>query len=338
MDEKMTASIDTAKKIIKLLKEITTLSVVSDFLKSKGLASSASSWHELEKIRLIPAIEKGELTTADLKWLLSSSEEHGRQHVFLYKTSENKAKELSDEARIREKLASTNDEIVIDEPRLLEEPEVMRISEVRLDQGSVLIKYIETKISMKPLDTIQNGDILTKTYTIHKERAVNLIKLHSDGLLEIRIGSHRSAGGYKKDLERFIGIADDFFPHKHFRMLSLSKLKTNLWEKREELEEKIRFTNWTLKNDYGNSLHASSASIKDGLSSDEGLQSSLETFIDAEAYCDSTNIYFLEGEDGLPSAEVHVLLTGEANEFAITKHCDEDDYEYVLSEIRRLNN
>lgn len=328
----------TAATIINLLSQITSLSVVSDFLKSKGLTSSASGWKELQEKRILPAIESGNLSLDELKNLLSTSEEHGRQHVFLFKTSPETAATFFNWDKIKENLRKYGAETVIDKPRLLNEPDEMQISEVRFNNEYVLIKFIETKISMESLGTEQEGDILKKIYQIHKERGVNVLKLHQDGLLEIRIGSHRSSGGYVKPLKAFTAIANDFFTMASFSYLSVSKLKNNLWDKREELEGKIRFTNWTLKNDFGNRLHASSASIKDDLRSDEGLQSSLETFIESDAYCDATNLYFLEGDEGkLPSTEIHVLLSGESNEFAITKHCDQEDYKYVLSEIRKLN-
>jgi hypothetical protein len=324
--------------LVKVLRQVTTISVVSDFLKSKNLASTASGWKELEEKRIIPAIESGKLSLDELMKLLSSSEEHGRQHVFLFKTSPNKAEMLFNEANIRESLKKNGAETVIEKPIFFNEPEEMKISEARIDDEYILIKYIETKISMKPVGTETEGNILKKVYEIHKERGVNILKLHRDGLLEIRIGSHRSSGGYANALKSFKKNAEGFFPMEYFTYLSVSKLKSNLWDKRDELEGKIRFTNWTLKNDYGNSLQASSSSIKDDLRTDEGLQSSLETFIESDAYCDSTNLYFLEGEGAsLPSTEIHILLTGESNEFAITKHCDQKDYEYVLSEIRKLN-
>jgi hypothetical protein len=328
----------TAGTIVKVLSQITTISVVTEFLKSKSLTSSASGWKELEEKRILPAIDSGKLSLDELMKLLSSSEEHGRQHVFLFKTSPKTAATLFDETKIREGLQKNGAETVIDEPRFLDEPEEMKISEVRINDEYILIKFIETKISMTQVGMETEGNILKKIYEIHKERGVNILKLHRDGLLEIRIGSHRSSGGYAKALKAFETIANDFFPMTSFAYLSVSKLKSNLWDKREELEGKIRFTNWTLKNDYGNSLQASSSSVKDDLRSDKGLQSSLETFIESDAYCDSTNLYFLKSdENSLPSAEIHVLLTGESNEFAITKHCDKEDYEYVLSEIRKLN-
>lgn len=35
--------------------------------------------------------------------------------------------------------------------------------------------------------------------------------------------------------------------------------------------------------------------------------------------------------------EIHVLLNGEANEFAVTAAITEEEYEYVLHQVRKYN-
>ena len=41
--------------------------------------------------------------------------------------------------------------------------------------------------------------------------------------------------------------------------------------------------------------------------------------------------------DTLPSRDVHVLLKGALNEFAVTAKCSKQDYEYVLTQLRKYN-
>ena len=39
----------------------------------------------------------------------------------------------------------------------------------------------------------------------------------------------------------------------------------------------------------------------------------------------------------LPSKDVHVILKGKLNEFAIPAQCSKQDYEYVLNQLRKYN-
>ena len=70
--------------ICDLLRSATSLAVVTDFLKSKNISSSAGSWDEMKEKRLLPALQQQKITVADLKRLLSEAEEFGHNHIFLY--------------------------------------------------------------------------------------------------------------------------------------------------------------------------------------------------------------------------------------------------------------
>lgn len=73
--------------IAKLLSETTSLAIVSAFLKERRLAHSAPSWDSMINNRLRPALKSRDISFEDLVELLGSVEEHGRQHVFLYRCS-----------------------------------------------------------------------------------------------------------------------------------------------------------------------------------------------------------------------------------------------------------
>jgi hypothetical protein len=72
---------------------------------------------------------------------------------------------------------------------------------------------------------------------------------------------------------------------------------------------------------------------------------SLDEFLKHKAYCDTSNVWWLKGGgkqaenefDMIPSKDVHVLLRGAINEFAVTAKCSKQDYEYVLDQLRRNN-
>ena len=73
------------------------------------------------------------------------------------------------------------------------------------------------------------------------------------------------------------------------------------------------------------------------LADDDGTTSSLDAFLDHEAYCEEQNVWFKELPGGLPGRDIHVLLKGQINEFALTARCDRSEFDYVLNEIRILN-
>jgi hypothetical protein len=60
-------------------------------------------------------------------------------------------------------------------------------------------------------------------------------------------------------------------------------------------------------------------------------------FLSHDAHCDASNIWFKAGPGSVPARDLHVLLAGDVNEFAITARCSETDFEYALSELRSLN-
>ena len=88
--------------VTKLLEEVTSLTVISDFLKSKTLPFSAGSWEELRSKRLLPFLWDEKLTMEDLKGLLGEAEEFGGAHTFIFDTTREKAKELLKKERIEE--------------------------------------------------------------------------------------------------------------------------------------------------------------------------------------------------------------------------------------------
>src|SRR5258708_4892986 len=78
-------TLEAIDSIFELLRPATSLVVVSDFLKSKNLRFSATSWEEMKEKRIIPAIRQQKISLTDLKKLLSEVEEFGRSHIFLYR-------------------------------------------------------------------------------------------------------------------------------------------------------------------------------------------------------------------------------------------------------------
>ncbi|MCG8036149.1 MAG: hypothetical protein JAZ19_03855 [Candidatus Thiodiazotropha taylori] len=332
----------TAKRIVSILKEVTSLNVVSAFLKESGLQHSASSWEVMLERRILPAVKDRTLSIESLVNLLRDSEECGKQHVFLYYCTKPRAAALMDTNRLEKIAKKLGLSDLLLEAKILYQPNEEAFTDIRYDEGHKDLKYLTVKsvgthVSKKPLSETIKGNLLTCKYELKKERAVNVIRLSSNGILELRIGSHKSSSNYRKDLTSLWLKINSFFPKEYFSEVYLAPLKDKVWKERDSLKNLIRYTNSTLRNDNGTVLQASSGNIEYDLVDDEGATSSLDEFIEHEAYCDSSNIWFRTQDDGVPSKNIHVLLSGERNEFAVTSHCIKSDYEYVLSTIRKLN-
>jgi hypothetical protein len=333
------ANLARSREIIELLRQTTSLGVVSEFLKSKNLRFSAGSWDEMRDKRLLPALELESINNDELLSLLRSAEENGKQHVFLYTCSGQQAIELMGRDRITGVLRTRRELDLLTSPPILMQPEQPTVVDVRWDTARVdlrlTIKEVELRSQQRYIRTEVDGNTLRKIYHVVRERVVNIARLHRSGMLEIRIGSHENSTRYQDDVNRIWNQVRQFLPRTTFRELSLTTAKARLLTDREGLRDTIRYADATLRNDNGTALRIATGSEESDLSSDTGASASLDAFMSHEATCEGHNIYF-KPAPGLAS-EVHVLMSGAVNEFAVPANCSAEDYEYVLDQIRHLN-
>lgn len=337
----MTEDLEQTKLVVDLLRQTSSLSVVSEFLKAKGLTYSAGSWEDMLNKRIIPAIDNFQISNDDLIALLRSVEECGHQHVFLFACSKDKAIELLNRTRISRIIKSMGLEDLLEAPKVLDQPINPQIVDVRWEAASVdlslSVKEIELRRFEKLTGTEQHGTKIHKIYEIVEERAVNVAKLHRDGLLEIRIGSLANSTKYEKDIRRFWTKLNALLPLKEFSELSLSIVKERFWAERDSLGNLIRYSDSTIRDEAGNVLRAATGSDKADLSTNLAVGQSLDHLLkkDKNSYCSGANIWFKKSNK--LSVDTHVYLSGEANEFALPAHCIEEDYKYVLNQLRSYN-
>jgi hypothetical protein len=328
------------KPILDLLREYTTIQRVQQFLAERKLPRTAASWKELGDERIEAALEKGSISRADLIGLLSVSEEHGQQHVFLYRTT--KAAQLMNPSQISRQLRSRGIEGVFRNPRVLDKPQSATIVDARLDgtgaNSSFTLKVVETRIYRKPIGRREEGNSVIIDYEDIPTRAVNLFRLHSGGLLELRIQSYTNTTQYDEAVASMWSIADEIIPNDLFQAVALQNAKRELLQKREQLKNEIRHIDATLSNDAGISLRITTGETTDDLYADKAANKSLGDFLDPRAFGERLNLYFLH-RDGvpLPRHETHVIVAGDVNEFAILGACSKEDYEYVLGQIIKHN-
>lgn len=329
------------RKILSLLQQTSTKEVLQDFLKIKGVPITGT-WEDLADKRVIPAVEANQISNDELLGLLRSAEEHGRQHVFLYRAKATDAREQMARPRVKAALRTMGLTALLDTPKVLDQPDTPSIVDVRWNEANVdlslVIKIVETREAQVPMgeERSPDGKMLTKRYELRPERAVSVARLHRDGLLEVRI-SARSTGSkkYEQDLSLFWIRVRGLLDFALFRPWPFKDLKERIGKDAAALQPKIRFSNSQLRNEQGAVMEISSRGYAASLYGDTGASSSMAKFLEHDGYCEGSNFFFTQNEN--LSKDVHVRFAGLPYEFAVVAGCSEEDYEYVLNEVRTLN-
>jgi hypothetical protein len=138
---------------VRLLKKNTSLHAVSAYLKRRELTSSATSWESMRDDRLKVALDAGDLDRTDLLQLLRASEEHGRQHVFLYRCSKTEAAELTNESSLRKRLATLDLLGLLDAPRIVEMVPGLQLVEAGIEQTSTGSYFVAKLVDVRRYKT-----------------------------------------------------------------------------------------------------------------------------------------------------------------------------------------
>lgn len=332
------------KSILELLREATTQQVVKEFLKEKDIHFSSANWEDLVDSRILPALENKKLALIDLESLLRDVEEHGRQHIFLFNCKTADAAKILSERRIVQIAEEENFSDLLEQPIYVNMPDDPKIVDIRLSKApngagilGLTIKVIECRESSKLVDDDFDPDTgrRTKVWEVTKKRAASVAHLSHEGLLEIRLASRENSTKYHEQVSQLIRLINKFIPMDSFEPVSLSKSKATLHEKKDEFEGVIRYTSTTATNDMGISMNLSAANMSNNLMQDDGSAGAMSVFLAKKGYVTGSNIWFIMPDNA--AREIHVLLSGEVNEFAVTAACTPRDYSYVLGKILSLN-
>lgn len=338
-------STDDIELLFKLIRRASTLPQLSDFLRERKLPYSAGSWDDAIEKRLRPAVGGGTITGDDLVRFLRSTEEYGRQHIFLYKCLPARVGWLMDRQRVREGLGTRGAASVLDQPSIVDWPSATRIVDARWEREgrgeTLVVKLVEPRVYRVFVDEVKQGDYYTKRYAEEQTRAITVFQLHSNGMLELRIHSHKNTSQYEDDLTRMWRFVDPIFPIGEFGTLSLTKAKAALWNNRRELSKEVAFNHSQLRNQLGTVMTAATGRESANLSDDNGAADSLDGFLSSGGVCDALNVRFLREVRGTTVDEapqpLRVMFPNSLNEFAITAQCTKSDYEWSLAKIIRLN-
>lgn len=330
--------------IFELLKKATSQQVVKEFLKSKGVPTSGN-WDELYEKRIEPALNQLKFTVKDLRELLKTVEEYGRQHTFLFQCTQERAQGLINPIRVLAIAREENLDSLFDTPIDIEFPDTPTIVDLRILQPdadripvSLTIKIVEKRIT-KTFDSEsidREAGTITKKYNFTEKRAVNIATLNHEGLLELRIASQDNSTRYTDLVRDMLARIRKLIPHDGFAAVSLGAAKDKILKDRAQLSTEFRYSNSTAVNDLGAVMQISSSSQEDNLSSDDGSMAAIDSFLAGDGHVTGANVY-AKIPDTEPQREIHLLLSGDINEFAVPVACSAGEYSYVRGKVISLN-
>lgn len=333
-----------ARVIFDLLKNASSRAVVEEFLKGESIPHTAATWDDLYTKRIFPALEEGQLTLSKLRDVLRDADENGRQHIFVYSCSVANAKLLLGSKRIDAILKELGVDHVATAPLDLDMPSSPQFVDfrhtVRTSDGAkgFIVKIVETRETTKFIGITHDAQNsrMSKVYSVTKKRAVSTATLYDTGELELRIASQDNSTKYLKNVSALWSRINKIFPKSVFKEVSLSKAKKKIWADRKNLSATVRYSTSLARNEFGYKMQISGTLQGDNLSTDKGSEKAMDSFLSAQGEVSGSNIYFI-----IPGSatlrEIHTLLSGEDNEFAIPVACTAMEYEYVRGQIFQLN-
>jgi hypothetical protein len=319
------------------MSNVSTIETVSHFLKDKGLRHSAGSWKDLLELRVAPAVLDNQVTEAELALLLADAEEHGRQHIFLYRASREDTASITDEKYVRRAIRALGLE-EIGPATVADLPEEPMVASVRYftagERSGLLAQIVQKRLHKKYQRDRTVGNKYFREYEITEERAIHVARLRPDGLLELRVRSHLNSSKYSEDVGMLWTKIQPLLPRHKFEPLSLQKAKDKLLANNQELGDELIYSDAEMINDKNTKIILTRGTGEDNLFEDEAAQKSYNDFSESEgAMSQGSNVTWKAQKNGRPAKNVRVMLSGDPNEFAMPGACVQKDYDYVLQRL-----
>jgi hypothetical protein len=331
-------------QLIDLLEDSSNLAEAGLVLKAHGIPFTGT-WDKVRE-RILPAVKDGKLPISALVALLRNSEEYGGQHVFVYDTTKVNASALVNDDTLKSKLTSLGREDLLKEPDLLSKAGSRALADARIETSStgrtLVLKAVEARAFYK-LETQypeDGGRYQIKRYKRHEVRAVDVLRVHSDGFAEMRIHAHDSSNDYSDHVTKAWHFFAHFVSRFQFKDKSISVAQQELWKNRSALKQVLRYSDSRLRDTKGAVLTAATGAQQDSLFDNEKASKSIDAFWDDDTVCDKSNVWWLKTSDeptSVPSRPIHVVMSGASNEFTVPGKCNKEDFDYVLAQIRKAN-
>jgi hypothetical protein len=315
------------------------ISAVSEFLRSRGVSHSAGSWEQLKIERIIPALKKGKLTDEDIRTLLREAEDFGRQHIFLFEptSAASGATQPIRPDRIKRFLRSIGKEDVIDSVRVIGLPRQTDLVDVHFDEHYVAFKFVERRRVILH-ERVETPDGYQVRNVPRLERAVDVVTLFDSEILEFRIATISGTQDYNAIRDELWNELQDYIPRSDFKERDLSKLRRKFVVRPSaSVRSLVR-------------VRRASGQDRDGVKFDVGMAKPTGDLLDSTAAVDgieklaspiarlgNTFLGFLPQQTGVPRRELGVHLTAAVNEISVLMNCTREEYEYIRGQIARYS-
>lgn len=203
-----------ADEIFSILPSQATLEQAKTFLAARNLSYSAGSWSFMIEQRIKPAIVEGKLSLVEIADLLAQAEEHGKQHVLLYKLNPKNTASIFSPGHVAAICASEPKFPPFNQRRIIDIPEKPTIVEIREDsagdEAAIVVKSIEKRYvrDENSFKQWEDGGKLYTSVDTRPYRAANVVRIRKSGLCEVRIHSHMDAYEYEIEARGLLNSLD----------------------------------------------------------------------------------------------------------------------------------
>ncbi|WP_434417781.1 hypothetical protein [Nannocystis pusilla] len=334
--------------VIELVRHLSrhgTLRDVEDLLREREAPFSGASWHNIATKRILPAISAGKLSTDELLRLLRETEEHQQQHIFLFCCKRDLARALLAPATVRKWLRSRNLAHLLDRPVLLDTPESAAFVDARFEafnqpNDAFVLKLVTRRTREREIKakTVHKDDRIIRHYDVVPERAVTVLRLHANAILEVRIQAHdvNSRARYVAELATIWSMVSDYFDPEAFGEYPLDQARENLRRNCLKLAPHVSVIGTgTVDPSGGFDLVIRAARPTASLQDRPSLVNTVEEFSRAEgAYSKEISLKWNKREDGRPpQRDVRILISGQPHEFVLMNACTKADFDVIARDI-----
>jgi hypothetical protein len=319
----------------------TSISAVAEFLRSKGVPHSAQSWDQIWDLRILPALKRNKLSDDDIRTLLREAEDYGRQHVFLFEPSSSNADPASlvRPERVRRLLGRKGWQHLVDSVVVPALPRDTELVDVHFDGSYVTFKFVERRrVILKEREELRNGDGYQVKSVPKDVRAVDVVTLFANGLLEFRIATLTGTTSYLTIADELRRTLSDFIPQGDFREKDLAKLRRRLVVRPSSaVKSLVRIRRASGHDSDGVKFDVGMGNPTGDLLDSESAVDGLEKLASQKARLSHTAIGFLPQTTGMPHRELNVFLTAEVNEISLIQNCTRKEYEYIRGQFEKYS-
>lgn len=325
----------TAEQVFEFLPSQATLEQAKTFLAARNVSFSGGSWDFMINERIKPALENGTVSLLEMVGFLAEAEEHGKQHVLLYKIGKSEQTRIFDLSRVKKICATEVRFPKFNSRSIVGVPESPTISEVRNEGTTIVIKVIEkryVKDESSYREWEEDGQLFTSVNT-RPYRAANVVRIHSDGLCEVRIHSHMDAYDYEVEARALLANLEPLIDSTKFSSYSLRNARHYVCDPKHRSKAMETFD---LK--HTEHLDLAEGRLRPSISGHGTSMlnnSSLTAAMDAFQVTEGT--VHRAGLNVRPCKDlrrgINLGLSGADNEFFLTAKVTRSEYEYILQEI-----